>query len=149
MERHGGPPGRRATGLLVLLLFQGVSAVGGGLWLVLHPTGIPPGLTLELLRGSAFGDYRLPGLVLLVVLGVVPCVVAFGLWRRTSWSRIASVLVGGALVVWIVLQITIIGYQPWPPPPWPSLQLVYGTLGIAIVGLAAKPFPLQGTGEER
>lgn len=144
MERYGGWPGPRATVLLILLLFQGVSAVGGGLWLVLHPTGILPDLTLELLRGSPFGDYRFPGFVLLVVLGVVPCTVAFGVWLRKSWSRIGSLLVGVALVVWIVVQIAIIGYQPWPPPPWPSLQLIYGTVGVAIVSLAAKPIPGRG-----
>lgn len=120
--------------LLLLLGFQGLSGVAGGLGLVYDPSGSTMGLSPELLAASPFGDYLVPGLVLLLVLGVVPCVVAIALWNRRRWARIAGLFVGGALVLWIGVQIALIGYRAEPP-----LQLVYGAIGVTIVGLAFLP----------
>jgi hypothetical protein len=114
--------------LLALLLFQGFSGVAGGWGLTSDPTGSAIGLDLEWLEGSPFPDYLIPGLVLLVILGIGPLVVMGGiLWRlRRAWF--AALLVGVALVVWIVVQVLVIGYVSRPP-----LQLVYGLLGLGIV----------------
>jgi len=63
-------------GLLFLLLFLGMSALVGGSGLVADPSGAAIGLPLDLLRGSPFGDYLVPGLVLLIVLGAGPLLAA-------------------------------------------------------------------------
>lgn len=120
--------------LLSLLGFQGLSGVAGGLGLVYDPSGSTVGLPLELLEESPFGDYMVPGLILLLALGVVPCLVAIALWNRRRWARMAGLLVGAALVFWIVVQVGLIGYQAEPP-----LQMVYGAIGVIIVGLASFP----------
>ena len=131
--------------LIALLLFQAVSALLGGLTLVFDPSGAALVLTLDLLGESPFGSYRLPGLILLSVLGLVPCFVAVGIGTGRSWGAAGAVFVGSSLVLWIVVQVAMIGYQPWPPPPWPSLQIVYGAVGLAIlalgVGVAARRHP--------
>lgn len=120
--------------LLLLLGFQGLSGVAGGLVLVYDSSGSTIGLPLELLEESPFGDYLVPGLVLLLVLGVAPCVVAIALWNRRRWARMAGLFVGGALVLWIGVQIALIGYRAEPP-----LQIVYGVIGVTIAGLATLP----------
>lgn len=120
--------------LMLLLLFQGLSGLAGGLGLVLDPTGEGLGLSPELLEGSPFGSYLFPGLVLLVVLGVIPCLVLYGLWTRRSWSRLGAVGVGVALVIWIGVQVLIVGYRSDPP-----LQAVYGAIGLTIAGLGSLP----------
>jgi uncharacterized membrane protein len=91
--------------LVLLMGFQGLSGVAGGF-----------------------------GLVLLTVLGLVPLAIAYGLWSRRTWSLAASVLVGLALLVWLAVEIAVIGYQSRPP-----LQLVYGVVGTAILLLALRP----------
>ncbi len=53
---------------------------------------------------------------------------------RRSWSWSGSLLAGLALLVWLVVQISVVGYRRDPP-----LQLVYGGIGVAIVVLTLFP----------
>jgi uncharacterized BrkB/YihY/UPF0761 family membrane protein len=116
---------------MTALLVQGISGIIGGMGLVGDPSGHSMQIPSHWLQGSPFDDYLIPGLVLLFGLGVVPLIVMIGLWRRRFWARPAALGVGAALVVWIGVQILMIGYHAWPP-----LQLIYGTLGIVIALLA-------------
>jgi len=66
--------------------------------------------------------------------------------RRTSRLRLRALVgalllqglsgaLGGlALLLWIGVEIAVVGYQAEPP-----LQLVYGVLGAVIVALAVRP----------
>ena len=116
------------------LLLQGISGLAGGIGLVGDPTGRSLGIPLEWLSGSPFDSYLIPGVVLLVALGVFPLVVTYGVWNRRPWSWSAALLVGLMLLVWIAVEILVIGYQPAPP-----LQLVYGLLGLLITILVLLP----------
>ena len=58
--------------LLVLLLVQGLGGLAGGLSLALQPDGSIMQMPLSYLDGSPFSDYLIPGLILLLVLGVLP-----------------------------------------------------------------------------
>jgi hypothetical protein len=128
--------GRRAYYFLIAaVLFQGLSGVGGGIALVAAPSGALLGIPLSVLAGSPFVSYLLPGLILLIVLGIVPMVISWGLWKRRLWSWYGSVIVGVALIVWILVQILMIGYGGDPP-----LQAIYGLLGVTILALSlARP----------
>jgi len=120
--------------LVAALLFQGLSGVAGGIGLILDPSGRSLQLPLNWLEGSPFSDYLIPGWILLLVLGIFPLIVFYGLWRRQYWGWLGALLVGLALIIWIAVEILIIGYQPQPP-----LQLIYGTLGLIILILALLP----------
>lgn len=120
--------------LTAALLFQGVSGVAGGIALVSDPTGGLLGLPLGWLVGSPFSDYFIPGMVLLVGLGIFPLLVVYGLQRRRSWAWPAALLVGLALLIWIGVEMLVIGYHPEPP-----LQLIYGLLGLVLLVLALLP----------
>lgn len=127
----------RPGGLLVLLSalsIQGLSGLVGGLGLVLDPTGASIGLPVEWLAGSPFTDFLVPGLVLFTVLGIAPLAAAHGAWKRRTWSWAACLAVGVALLVWLAVEVAVIGYQSQPP-----LQLVYGLVGGAIVVTALLP----------
>jgi hypothetical protein len=60
--------------------------------------------------------------------------VALAVQRQKSWAWLASLVIGLALVGWIVVQIILIGFQPSPP-----LQTTYGLVGLAIAGVAVIP----------
>lgn len=131
------PPSTRPLAFLVLVAalgLQGLSGVAGGLGLALDPSGASVGLPLEWLEGSPFPDYGVPGIVLLTLLGILPLAVAWSAWTRRSWSWAASLGIGLALVIWLLVEIAVVGYQPEPP-----LQLVYGILAAIIVGAALTP----------
>lgn len=147
MAAQSGPTHRRSTmnragrrrpppayALLGLNLFQGLSGLGGGFGLMVDPTGTSMQIPLEWLEGSPFGTYLLPGLILFVVLGIAPLVVAFGVSGARPWSWVGSLLVGGGVLIWLGVEIAIVGFQAWPP-----LQLIYALVGVGILVLALVP----------
>jgi hypothetical protein len=83
------------------------------------------------LSGSPFHDYRVPGLILPRLLGVVPLITLIGVWARRAWAWYASFAIGCALVVWILVEITIIDYS--------ILQPVFGSVGALIVVFTLVP----------
>lgn len=110
------------------LLFQGISGLGGGGALVWNPTGTLLQRPLDLLERSPFADYLVPGLILFTVLGIGPLIVAVGLWKRHSWAWYGAGAIAGGLIIWIAVEIWMIGYHPQPP-----LQLTYGLLGVVLL----------------
>lgn len=120
--------------LLTLLFFQSASGLYGGAALILNPTGNLLQMPTTLLEGSPFQDFLLPGIILFTFLGVFPLIVFAGLWRRKPWAWLGAVLVSMALIIWIGVQIAMIGYAPEPP-----LQLIYGLVGIVLLILTQLP----------
>jgi hypothetical protein len=120
--------------LMVSVFFQALSGLGGGAFLIADPTGETLNLPISFLRDSPFTDYLIPGIILFNVLGVYPLIVSAGLWRRKYWGWLGSILLGIALLIWIFVEILMIGYQSEPP-----LQLIYGILGIVILFWALLP----------
>jgi hypothetical protein len=142
-KTHGGKhearkPAARAKipgtvkALIVLTGIQAVGAIGGGVGLVRDPVE-NIGLPLSLLEGTPFKDYLIPGLILLIVVGLFSLFVFAGLlrrWKPAWWLSLAS---GGALVIWIVAEVALLGYLPGAGI---GLQIVFGLIGIAVVVLA-------------
>jgi len=114
--------------LLLLILFQGLSGLIGGVGLVLDPSGKSLQIPISWLDNSPFNDYLIPGIILLIVLGALPIVTLYRLWFKMRWSWLFAQVLGLALIIWIVVEILIIGYQPNPP-----LQLIYGLVGLLIL----------------
>ncbi len=123
---------RLAKAALALEVFLCVGAIGGGIALMLGPRGEILPLPLAPLRGSPFDTYLVPGLILFGVLGLGPLVAARLVWLRHPLAPIVAVGVGVALLIWVAVEIAIIGYSNEPP-----LQPFYILLGatITIVGL--------------
>lgn len=137
-RRHARPVAVKL--LVALLLLLAVNALYGGGALVADPSGGLLGMPVSLLAGSPFRDYLVPGLMLLALLGAFPLVVAWGLWFRPAWARLgrfevdgawpAAHIVGVSLIVWILVQMTILRF---------FLQPVLLVLGIAIIGVGLLP----------
>ncbi|WP_254769132.1 hypothetical protein [Salinilacihabitans rarus] len=110
----------------------GLSALYGGLALMLRRASDPLGMPLEWLDRTPFRDYFVPGLTLFTVFGVGSAAVLFGIARRRPWAWPAAVGLGLAQVCWIAVEVTLLRlFQP--------LHLAYGGLGAALVALATRP----------
>jgi hypothetical protein len=123
--------GRFAKASISLEVLLGVGAIAGGLALILGPRGEIIPLPVSALAGSPFQTYLGPGLILFTVLGLGPLVTARLALRRHPLAPLAGVAVGAALLIWICVEIAIIGYSNEPP-----LQAIYLALGMAITVVA-------------
>jgi hypothetical protein len=119
-------------GLIVLTAIQALGGIPAGIGLVSDPIG-NIGMPLSILKGSPFKDFLIPGLILLVVLGLFPLAVFYGLVRRRGWGWWLSVAVGAGVVIWIVTEVVLLGYLSGSGI---GLQIGFGLLGLAIVLLA-------------
>jgi hypothetical protein len=127
-----------------VLAFLGISAVAGGVALVLGVGAAPPA---EWLDDIPFIDsWVVPGLVLGLGFGVGSLLAAFGMLRRPQWawlapverltrdhwSWIATILIGVGHIAWIVLELIYLRETS-------DLQIVYGAVGVALVALPMLP----------
>lgn len=132
--------------LWLCVAIQALSGLAGGLALTLRPSGTWLHLPLDFLNGTPFSSYFIPGLTLLVVLGIYPALVLYGLvslsrgrllescnlYKQQRWAWGGSVQVGLLLILWIDFEVMFIGYRIW-------VQIAYALLGVAIVWLTLLP----------
>jgi hypothetical protein len=133
LDRTRGPFSRVAKGALALEVVLAVGALGGGLVLMIAPRGEIMPLPLSALAGSPFDTYFMPGLILFGVLGLGPLIAARLAWLRQPLAPIAAFFVGAGLLVWVAVEVAIIGYSNEPP-----LQAMYGVLGVATLLVAIR-----------
>jgi len=119
--------GRLRAAAIALELLLGVGAVGGGIALMAGPNGEILPLPVSALAGSPFANYFAPGAILFTCLGIGPIGAAVMAWRRHPLSPLLAFMVGAALLIWLIVEIAIVGYSNDPP-----LQALYLGLGIAI-----------------
>lgn len=110
--------------LIILHFFIGIGGIISGAMLVVRPNGELMEWTPELLAGTPFDSYLIPGLILVVCIGIFPIFVGYGMlkepaWRgpdiinpsrKYHWAWAASWAVGVILLVWIVVEFIMVGY---------------------------------------
>jgi hypothetical protein len=133
LTRHARLLSRMAKAAVVLEVLLSIGALGGGLVLMIAPRGEIMPLPLAALAGSPFDTYLVPGLILFGVLGLGPLVAARLAWLRHPLAPTAAFVVGVGLLIWVAVEVAIIGYSNEPP-----LQAIYGILGAAIVLVACR-----------
>jgi hypothetical protein len=112
----------------ILQVFIGLSGVAGGVGLIAEPSGAFWGLPLEWLSGTPFSSYLVPGVVLLIVVGLGSLLGASATFFRYSYAPEIAIVLGALLIVWIIAQVLWIGPANW-------LQPFYFVLGALELGL--------------
>lgn len=106
---------------------------------MLDPTGASMNIPLRWLEGSLFQSYLIPGIVLFTVLGLFPLACFVGLLKRWRMAWLGALLIAVALIIWIFVEILVIGYQTQPP-----LQAIYGAVGVLLLLLVLLPSVKSG-----
>lgn len=119
-------PGAVRVVMIVLTLLNAVGAAGGAVML------IGWGLGDVDVAGTRLGPLGFtswaPGGVLLAAGVAAPMALAgVLLWANHPWGPLVTLLAGLALMSWIVVQVTLIGFGSW-------LQPLYFVIGSAVVG---------------
>jgi hypothetical protein len=125
---------------IVLEFLTAVMAIPVGLIFLNDPTGRSMGLPPEWIANTAFGNYVVPGLYLLLVNGIGMLLLA-GLSVQRHWlAPWLTGTLGVGLIVWILVQLAIM-------PETMILQWVFLSVGI-VLGFVAF-FWLRRTGQLR
>ena len=134
---HGGPRSvalTRGEHLLVgLELFLAVGAVAGGGGMLLDTSGRGQGLPNNLLDGTPFRSYLVPGIVLLALNAVLPTAVAVLAIRRQPIARLGHLAVAVTLACWLVGETFFIGVASWMQPFFFVYALVLGILSVRVL----------------
>lgn len=117
----------------------GIGAIAGGIMLIIDPTGDAIGLPNTLLEHSPFANFLIPGILLMLVLGVLPMIIGISLIRHIHsalceklnlfpdryWGWTFSLYTGFALLIWIMAQVYWIQAAS-------LIHLIYFAWGIGI-----------------
>lgn len=118
----------------------------GGGSLSVDPSGTALKMPVTYLEGTPFDDYRIPGVILFVVLGLGSVLALYGVlmrppwawaerlnpFRSVHWAWTCSLAVSLAAMIWIAVQVAMIGYASF-------LQPLYGGLGLAMLAVTLLP----------
>jgi len=116
--------------LAAIQLLVGLSALVAGFMLILDPSGATLGLSAGALSGP-FGDFLVPGIVLLAVNGAARLRALALTARRRPGAPLAAVLLGVFLVLWVAAQ-----WLWLTPVHW--MQFVTLALGGAEIALGLR-----------
>jgi len=122
---------RTSKALLGLLLFNGVSAVGGGIALM---TGVIPE-QVSWVEHTGFSDLYFPGVILMAIVGGSSLVAASAMVKRAVGWQLASILAGVIMLFWIVGEIASI-------QAFHFLQVIYVITGAAVVWWTPRGTPV-------
>ncbi len=132
--------------LVVLMLFLGIGALISGPMLFGAPDGHLVGWTPEMLEGTPFPNFVIPGIILFLFVGVYQVFVGSSLlrlpaWRwpdainpykQYHWAWSASWAMGIILLIWVITETALIGITSF-------LQPLVAAWGVAEIVLTLLP----------
>jgi hypothetical protein len=135
------------------LAFLGLGGVIGGSGFLLDPSGSFLQLSTSMLGRLPVRDFTLPGFFLLTVMGIIPLIIAYGLWRRPAWRRVClfrhwvprpswlwagTLAISIVLLLWLGLEFLLFGSLAVIP-----IYVAMLILGIVMLALALVPSTRQ------
>jgi hypothetical protein len=115
--------------LFILVSFIALTAFFSGLLMISNPDGSILNLPLSLLKGTPFKDFKIPGILLTVVVGGTNLLAVFYNMQRHpnryNWAMAGGIMICG----WIIVQMILIHAVNW-------LQIIYLAAGIFILLLS-------------
>jgi len=100
----------------IIQAFVAIGAIPAGLSMIIQPDGSGLGMTLDLLAGSPFKDFFIPGLFLFSVNGILNLASALLSFFRFRYTGIFGAGLGIALIAWVGIQAYSIGLISFMQP---------------------------------
>ena len=132
---------------LIVLGLLSLGAIGGGIILIISPTGELLGLPLSEFKNIPFNSFLIPGTILFSVLGIIPLLLIFALLKKPEskiaekinifkdmhWSWTFSIYIAFILIGWIHIQLIFLqGVVHW-------LHTLYIFYAIFMIIIALLP----------
>jgi hypothetical protein len=132
---------------LILLGLLGIGAIGGGIILIISPSGALLGIPVSEYKNIPFDNFLIPGIILFTLIGVIPLLLIIALIKKPEsklaemlnifndmhWSWSYSIYAAFLLLGWIHIQLIFLqGVVHW-------LHSFYMFYAILIIIIALLP----------
>jgi hypothetical protein len=114
---------------VIILLFLAIGGLYGGWALINNPSGADFGWTLEILKGTPFLDFLVPGIILWLFNGLLPLFIAYLAMVSAKNHGWFVMMQGGILLIWLTTEI-ILNSQLYSPVLHPIFYFVSALLII-------------------
>ena len=126
----------------MLLIFIGAGGLISGAMLFSSPDGALIKLNTNILQGTPFNNFIIPGIILFLFIGIFPILVSYGLLRQPAWHWAEAINIckkyrwpwtaawaaGVIILIWIIVEFALLGYISFLQP----LVTVWGTAIITF-----------------
>lgn len=103
-----------------LLAFSALNAFGGGIYAIMGAENVP----VEWLKGSPFTSYFVPGLILFFIVGGSFLTSSVLMFLNSKHAFKASYFSVFIVFIWLVVQVSIIGYVSWMQPTTAAVAIL-------------------------
>jgi hypothetical protein len=128
-----------------LHIFLATGALYGGTAFIIAPNGSLLGMSEEWISGTFFHSFIIPGILLIIFLGILPILSIFGLrsrgdsrileklniYKNRHWAWSYSLYTGIIAIIWIVCQQLLTSYF--------ILQPIISATGLLIILVTISP----------
>lgn len=113
-------------------MFVALNAFAGGYYGMSGARDVP----LDWLKSSPFHSYFIPGLFLFVFVGGSSLIAAIAVFKRHHLARKAAFISGFITLIWLSMQVTVIGYVSWMQPTTAivTVIIILLTLKLPVFG---------------
>jgi hypothetical protein len=91
-----------------LLLLTAINATVAGVLFIIDPSGHGMGMNVSYIKDSPFTSYLIPGIVLLIVNGLLNFIAAYFVFRKKPFASLWVIVQGILLSGWIVIQVIMV-----------------------------------------
>lgn len=121
------------TILGIIQAFVAIGAIPAGYSMIVEPDGSALGMTTDILAGSPFTNFFIPGLFLLIVNGLFNLINAILCFIKFKPAALIGLLLGMALIIWVMVQVYSIGLTHFLQPAYFIIGIVEIILSISIM----------------
>lgn len=106
--------------------------IGGSLFLIADPSGKTIQIPIELLNGTPFSDYLIPGIILLFANGILSVVIAILTVKKIKHYQWFIILQGCVLIGWLTVELilNIEFFSPVLHYPLYSIGIIFIVTGL-------------------
>jgi len=109
---------------IILLAVSSAGAIYNGYHLISHPDGSSVGLSPEMLKYTPFKNFRIPGILLIISIGIFGMLTIFLIIYQQNFHAKYIIASGFMLTVWMLVHLAL-------TPEIYNLQYVILVIGIA------------------
>lgn len=102
----------------IIQLLVAIGAIPAGYLLIANPDGSGLGMTPEILSGSPFKNFLIPGLFLFIVNGLFSLTSSILTFFKFRYAWFTGIFLGSALAIWVIVQVYSIGLTHFLQPAY-------------------------------